>query len=400
MSTRFSKKFIDLPSMLVVEEMKRLSTQDPKQWATSPLVKILNADGHKLFSTAKTFDELMTCFAKIYPVDELRTSTLENLYEQSFSNMSKSTVRSMLKWFEDYNKNQAKDWAQDGTHVPITDGAYLMLLQCLQETKLPPFVFLAMRVTPGEGEKKLIDILCRGLYLSRIHFLLKGKHLPIIVSTTLHGYNPITKKYECAHATSMIYLPYTDEEGHHVFRRIFVDTSAAVFSLKSCEPDAEVLRRVDRDAFKQFIASTKRFQSDCIYRTEGGFCTSNIQKAYSTCATWNFALTIFFLSNWKKIISNDRQSTSDWCEALARKTKLTSEMDKYMEMLLDIRKLFTSYFYDIIVEIDDEDEGDAGTVFLERITSNNTVHKTAVLKITVNLLNRIMKTMESMHPLK
>lgn len=383
-------EFIPTPVQSMRDEIQLIRRR--RKVEGSSLFNILNSDTRKLVLEGPTFEYQLNSLIDQFNWKKYNKSIwtpLIGMLRDLPPLKQKSVFKTQLTTFKLFtNRDDVKLCTQEtrkSTPFIIITTMHLTLLRFRELFKLPEFLYVAVDPAPSEVVNES-DYICRSFVLSRIHYILHGTYLPILVDVGFFN-----------HATSAVFLPYI--RGDRVtWVRIFIDSSGLTqtkldISYKAYE-DSETMAF---NKFKEWMKYQTHNMAD-LYKVG---CVRNIQKHYGTCAHWSTLLMMFFLIHHD--VANDGDLVVKWCSDLAEQTDKSVIMDRFLDVFLDIRFLFTSYAYYIISTLDvpDDDSNNmpyhTATIFVAKILRPDDTEQTRNMlkvnrKLFMNALELFVKT--------
>lgn len=352
---------IDEASVTLGEEVERLRNSPIE---SSPLWKILKSP--------LRIDELEE-LNRLYGYQLLSHPSLLHIYVQSFKKTD--TKDQFAMFLRQLHLRESESYYMEGVIV-----SYLFLLRHRKELDFPSFIFLTLSME--RSKESHIATIFRGLMLSRLYFLLRGRHLPILIPILLSEVN---------HATVALYLPIDKDNEQTVFYRVFIDTSATKVRHDFLQFDL-----ADDAAASLFTQIVSKYQTKSEYSFVKVPCMQNIQKQHGTCALWAFAISLLFLKKWDSIVEIGYPSSQieHWCTQM--KFVTMTKMDKYLEILKDIQNLMRSYFFVIGDQIVFSEVSKPWRKFFEYIMTTETPH---LVRITQTLVDLASQEMNQLFPI-
>jgi hypothetical protein len=354
--------FIPTPVQSMRDEIQLIKRQ--RKVEGSSLFNILDSDTRKLVLEGPTLEYQLNTLINQFNWKKYNQSIwtpLIGMLRDLPPLKQKSVFKTQLKNFKLFTSrdyiNLCTRKARESTPFIVITTMHLTLLRFRELFKLPEFLYVAVDPAPSEVVNES-DYICRSFVLSRINYILHGTYLPILIDVGFFN-----------HATSAVFLPYV--RGDRVtWVRIFIDSSGLTQTELSISYKAyEDSEAIAFDKFKEWMKCQTHNTAD-LYKVG---CVRDIQKHYGTCAHWSTLLMMFFLIHHD--VADDRDLVVKWCSDLAEKTDESVIMDRFLDVFLDIRFLFTSYTYYIISTLDVPDN-----------SSNNMPHHTAT-----NFVSKILR---------
>jgi len=375
------------------DEINRMkSAQDVKD---SLLFDILKPSARKSVLSGLTFNNQLDLLLSKFHWSEYNKSIWTPLVEmlRELTPLKiKTKFKNQIEIFKSFNSREDLDVCirktQTDTPLLVITAMHLTLLRFRELFKLPDFLYVAIR--PKSTYKKESDYLCHSFVLSRIHYILHGTYLPILVDIGLPK-----------HATTAVFLPFIKEDDSIKWVRIFIDSST--ITKTELKYSYRMYERIETGAFKNF----KKWMKDQTMNSASLFkyeCVHNIQKHYGTCAHWSTLLMMFFMIQHDDNVEIDGRTVHNWCESLAEKTEQTVTMKQFLDCFLDLRFLFTSYTYRIISSLAIPNDGSdemppyTATRFVDKVFKPDDNEQTRNMlkvnrKIFLNALNLFSRTM-------
>lgn len=224
----------------------------------------------------------------------------------------------------------------EGHHSLLTRFIYLFLSQFAIELDINPFIYTHVSIN-GHHSNRVSNTraLTNALFQSRVHYMMDGKYLPVVVYCGMNG---------CNHATACVYLPYENKDSEVcVWNRIFIDSSGVSFN--ECIKDYSEFSFIETTSFFNYQSVLEHTQLKNDVELHEIFFMKNIQKRYGTCSNWSLILSILLVSNYTYLQDKLQRSPTfltQWANHISSHS--AKHMDRVIDMFVNMRRLFYSHF--------------------------------------------------------
>jgi len=347
---------------LVREELRVMHDLDEAEAKKQPLYAVVKSPQRLLFSDyAYLIRRLLGQTTEQMPegiVDDIymdlipqKGSYWKLLMTMVDPRMERDTLTAMTsrlpEMMEDVNDDRCFLRLTKGALPITTAGLLLFIATYAKVLAFPPFLFAAVERHPDTSP---VPLLVNVLVQSKLHFLLTGNYLPIVV---LHTFS------ECDHNTACVYLPAYDPQSQiSLWYRIFFDSAG--MSLDSCTTDYSDYAAWETSAFQIYehvFSTLKSGKTDLQLMNIS--CIGNLQ-GYSTgsCSHWATMLPLMFVYNYEYLLGKLRSNpffVAEWFNATVDPTE--KHLTHYARVFVKLRRVFYKRYLQVIKCIDPDYTG-------------------------------------------
>jgi len=348
---------------LVLKKMAEWGRQGPQAWAESALMKMTRPAYRRI--TRKQYQTVLNYMIGVYLDNDSSIprhtglASLDGLFPatpwRTYWTLLTS-INNRLRGSYDYLRQSVEQQASEtdncaltktrGAHPLASAGFFLFLSAYYEALGLPPFLFASVSVIdPATDKTAVIDnveMLCNVFFQSRLHFLLAGTYLPIVV-----GYIFTKQHKNRAHRMFCVYLP----DRHRpvpTWYRFFIDPSAISYTAEwaKAQPQYDY---VESSALQIYRRMLSPLQLDVEFQILQIPCVANLQKEYPTCAHWSSILALMLVCSAPYLLEKlARESTyvTEWIVDVSQKTR--AHMDTFLRIFYQLRREFYGYMLNIV----------------------------------------------------
>ena len=266
--------------------------------------------------------------------------------------------------------------AEYGLDESILATSLIVIFLCHQKLHLPLFIPIVFQQVNDEisanyqsaTHEKLTGLdfditLQKAWGYSQLHFLLTGRHLPIVLLGSL------ADDKEFNHAISIYILPVTlsyeeqDEDEQRMLNPTKQENELTKWTLLLMDSSGTTSHGIGKDLLKQLLNQimksfkiyTKALQLSFRDHREVvslATCSTSFQNQYNTCGHWSFAFVLNILYNFPRYSSHytDTDLISSWCKQLFESVSSLDGTTQMLNLLADLGIIFYKFIFYCIVE--------------------------------------------------
>lgn len=342
-----------------INYIKSVKKLEHKRFINHPLYKILNIDKinqsqeyQNLLGGGVIKNQIPKKFIDLcFPLAKSFNNYIKTITKENFDINVPSYIMGFLKRdIEQYkqnvnNKEKLLSYKINGMSKYEYCHMYYLCLLYHKELGLPKFITLYQKNNSVESNQK--DLLFQGFIQSRIHYIITGKHLPILAFDTI-----------AKHAICHCFIP-NDKTGR--WSHILIDSDGPnvnqgpIFVNQEYKNDLQLTKTKIKKSWKRYI-QTLEYQKNPEF-LDTLECVENIQGDYSTCVLWSFGISIHILRHYENVYNNiTPEKLQNWCKQMSIRTLQSThtsnnsimslaETDYFKDLLHETVSLFHYYLY-------------------------------------------------------